>query len=136
MGINHLCYHPNKNIVVPICSSYPPKNDGTNDCSAAIIALNKTSPVSNPTPANQAHTDINNDNDSQFLQPPENTITVTLTRVIQILQLTWFSLMYIKVYANRFLQLQQHHWKSLHFKNSILVFKWIENVLMHNSVPN
>ena len=136
MGINHLCYHPNKNIVVPICSSYPPKNDGTNDCSAAIIALNKTSPVSNPIPANQAHTDINNDDDSQFFTTPrKHNHSYTDTRYSN----TTTNLVQLNVYQSICQQIPSittTSLKSLHLKNSILVFKWTENVLMQNSVPN
>ena len=62
--------HPNTKSVVPLRSTSSPKNDSTNDYSAALIAHNQPSPVSNLTTTNQVDTDVNNYGNTQYFATP------------------------------------------------------------------
>ena len=114
---------PNTTFVVPPQSESSPQRDSINDCSAAIIACNQPSFVSILTTTNQVDTDANNDEKTQSFATLRKKITEPLKYAIQILQHNRFRLMNIPVYTNIVLQLQQHHWNSVHLEKSILVLK-------------
>ena len=60
----------NTKLVLPPCSASSPKNDSTNYCGAAMIALNQSSHVSHITTKNKFDTNVKNCDDSQYFETP------------------------------------------------------------------
>ena len=61
---------PNTTFFAPPQSVYSPQSDRINGCSAAIIARNQPSLVSNLTTTNKFYTDVNNDDVTQSFATP------------------------------------------------------------------
>ena len=113
-----------------------PQNGSTIDCGVSIIVLVWLIFLPNLNTPNKFYTDVKIDEDPQSFEYPRKKITASLDYVIWILQRPRFSSNTIHIKDNRVLQLQQHHWQSLHLGNIFYVFKLMTELLVPPFVPN